>query len=758
MKLPGLGAPVEVRFDRIGIPHVRAATEEDAYRALGWLHAADRLFQMEARRRAAAGRLAELVGEGALRHDLESRRLGLARLARADLETLPPNLIRMLASYAEGVNAYVERQALPMEFLALGIVPEEWTPLDSVGFQWLMYWNLADAVRIERARLDLLEALGPDRAVAYLDAASEASTTVADELRALFARRPETKSGRREENPLAAGSNAWALAGRKTASGRPLLATDPHLPAENPGIWYAAHLETTTGLHVAGLTLPGLPGVVIGHNGRIAWGFTMHQADDADLFLEELDETEAGYRRGRRFHPIEARQERIRVRRGFLRSKADFEEVSVRVLATDHGPILETLPRGLGPPGGSGSLAVAVAWAPASARGSLEAFALANRARDRGEIEEAWSRYRGPAMNVCWASADGHVGVLVAGAVPRRRRGDGRLPVPGWTGEYDWQGLFLPGELPAVADPAEGFVATANDDWAAAGIELPYPGHFAGRERVERIREILREIQSARPLEMRALQSDVVSLYARRVVGAVGELELEDARAKRAQQILRDWDKSIERRGPARLFHEFLWELRERTFGPRERRYAVRLPVTWELLARMLEGSGGASLWDDPDTAEAETREQRVSTALSASLARLEEREGPDPSLWSWERVHAVSYEHPLFGKFGVGFLRRLGGAGPTGLPGDVHTVNVAGFALGTGSFDVRHIPSARLIVDLADPDQSRIVLPLGQSGQIGDRHRRDQLGPWSEGLDFPFPFSREAVERSTVSVLRLVP
>lgn len=757
MRLPGLSAPVEVRFDAIGIPHASAASEEDAYRALGWLHASDRLFQMEARRRAAAGRLAEIAGEAALPLDIEARTLGLERLAKAELDILPAGVRRALEAYAGGVNAYLERQPLPLEFLLLRIEPEPWTPLDSLAFQWLMYSRLSDALVVERSRVGLAERLGLEGVAQFLDATYGTPTLVPAPLARAFPGPPTRPA---VANASAAASNAWALSGRRTASGRPLLATDPHLPAEYPGVWYAAHLSSRDGLQVAGLTLAGLPGVVIGHNGRLAWGITMHQADDADYFIEELDPAGDRYRDAEGWRPFDEREERVRVRHGLGIARKEVEEVRVRVRATRHGPLLagEEAPS-MGPAErGQGPLVSAVAWAPAMVLGSLEAFALAARAAGRDDFEAAWRRYGGPALNVCWATSDGHIGVRASGAVPKRLRGDGRLPAPGWTGEFDWEGLLPASELPSIEDPPEAFVATANDDWSAAGFRLPYPGLFAGRERVDRIRDVLAAVDSARVETMRDLQSDVVSLYARRVIAALGALELRETSAVRAREILSRWDGRIERLGPARLFHEFVSELHARTFGPRERRLGARLPASWELLARMIEGAAGADLWDDPETETRERRDSLVGAALASALARVESEEGSEPSRWSWGRVHALSYEHPLLGGVRLPVLRRVGGTGPIELPGDVHTVSVAGFPLGSGTFGVRHIASARLIVDLADPDASRIVLPIGQSGQLGDRHRRDQLRAWSEGRDFPLPFSRAAVERAAVSILRLVP
>lgn len=736
-RLHGLSAPAEVKFDAHGIPHVRAATEEDAYRVLGWLHAADRLFQMETRRRAASGRLSEAFGAAALDMDIRARTIGLGRQAEREFRALSVAERRLLEAYSAGVNAYVASHPRPWELVAAGIRPEPWTALDSLRFEALMFTSLSGSESGERASLARILKFGLGPLLPVLDAQGEAPTFVPPE-----APYPRAASPVRETPAESArGSNAWAISGSRTASGRPILANDPHLEAEIPGVWYAAHLTADDGLDVAGLTLPGLPGVVIGHNGSTAWGLTMHQADDADLFLERLDADGGRYEDGSGWLPVESRTERIPVK--------GRKDVETRIAVTRHGPVVEEIR-----PGKSGPFAVSLAWSPSLGVGSLRAFLLASRARTPEEIRTAWSHYVGPSVNVCWASADGRIGLMVAGAIPRRTRGDGRLPVPGWTGGYDWDGLVPYAELPRVEDPPEGFVASANDDWTASGIRLPYPGDYATRDRVDRIREVLSSLRQATPQEVRSLQNDVLSLYAVRVRDALIRLQLEDPEARRAAGILAGWDGRALERGPSLLFYTFMRDLRRRTFLPREKRLDGSLPAGWNLMARMIEGTGGAELWDDPGTGAVEAREEAVSASLAAALRAVEAKEGAVPEAWSWGRAHALSYVHPFARAFPL--LGRLLNVGPLERPGDAFTVSVAAGPLSTRDAFTRHIASARFIADLGDPDASRIVLPLGESGQFQDRRYDDQAAAWAEGRDFPFPFRRSAVDAVAVSTLRL--
>jgi penicillin amidase len=741
--IPGLSTPVDVRFDRRGVPHVRSVLESDAWRALGWLHASDRLFQMELRRRAAKGRLAEAFGSAALGLDRWARRLGYEAMARRDWEAAADEDRAVLRAYADGVNAFIEGHPLPLELKAVGVVPEPWTPQDALAFQRLMFEDLTIAASRESELFEEAKRRGPRTAAALYDASEGGTTTVAPEV-AEFLENYEvggSPSTVDSEDEGAPGSNAWALAGSRTASGRPVLAGDPHLNAERPGVWYAAHLTSADGLDVAGLTLAGAPGLLIGHNARVAWSITMQQADDGDLFLERVD-TDAGtcLREGG-WVPMTKATETIGVRGG--------EAVVEEVWRTPHGPIVERFD---GAPG----YALARRVASDGETQGIRPFLDAARARSGAELVAAFARYGGPAFNICWADTGGHIGLQAAGSVPARRSGDGRFPVPAWTGAYDWDGLIPRETLPSIRDPREGFVATANDDWSVAGAPLPYPGLYANRDRAGRARELAGGLRKATIADMRRMQADVYSPYAARLVRALGNTAMGDPRAARALAILKGWDARASVRGPSRLFYTFLGELRASlaaslATGGREAR------IGWSFLDRLIAGGAPASLWDDPRTAAVETRESRVQDALAAALTAVERADGVDPSVWRFGEIHRITYPHPFAQALPLPVARRLA-FGPVALAGEWHTLAVAGFTLRSTRFDVRHIPSARLIVDLGDPDATRLVLPLGQSGQLFDRHAHDQLGAWSRGNDFALPFTSEAIAEATVSTMRFLP
>ena len=713
--IEGLTAPVEVRFDRAGVPHVTSVLEDDAWRVLGWVHASERLFQMEMRRRAASGRLAEVFGPALVPRDVDARTWGHFRRAGEDLDALSERERTILDAYSQGVNSFLEQGPLPLELQLLRVVPEPWTPRDTLAFGRLMYQNLTIAGAQEWAVLEEARARGVDAAVATVDAADGQRTEVAPEVREALGetgvRSPIAPNGAMGDLTPVAGSNAWAIAGSRTASGKPLLAGDPHLNAERPGVWYAAHLASADGLAVSGLTLAGVPGVVIGHNGKVAWSITMNQADDIDYVLERDAAT------------VPALTETIGVRDG--------DAIEVPIREGPHGPIVDELP---------GGVAVARAWVSADLRHGIGVQLASARARSGRELRQAWSAYRGPAINLCWADAAGEIGVAAFGAIPHRPRGDGRFPVPGWVAGYAWDGILPPEELPSIVSPREGYVATANDDWRASGITLAYPGHFASSDRARRARDLASRLTRARVPDMRTMQADVYSPYAARIVAALSKRTLTDPEAVRARAILTAWDARAARRGPSRLFFVFLRHLRASIATLHEGGTAGAW-VTWSLLEHVVAGPG---------------RDPAIESALTRAIEEVERDGGKDPARWSWGRTHRLAYPHPLAAGLPAMLARRLAFR-PVELPGEWHTLDVAGFRL-DGDDAVVHIPSARLIVDLSDPDATRLCLPLGQSGQLLDRHARDQQRRWATVRDDRLAFTPKAVAAATVSTMTFVP
>src|SRR4051812_29386611 len=508
----GIGAPVTIARDVDGVPLITARDDADAAFGLGFAHAQDRLFQMETMRRYGAGRLAEIFGTQVVGIDTQMRILGLYRLAEAAFSHLSAPVQRGLEAYAAGVNAYLatRRGALPPEFQLLRFAPEKWRPADSLVWGKVMDLELTGNYRGELLRARLARNLSPEQlAFLYPQYPKDAPTTLA-ELRAIYRDLPL--------DPLYAGlapaigptyaSNNWVVDGAHSVSGKPLLANDPHLGFSTPGVWYLARLRTRE-REIAGATAPGAPLVVIGHNDRIAWGFTTTASAVADLFIEKLDPSDPGrYLTPEGSEPFATRQETITVH--------DAAPVTLTIRSTRHGPVLsDMLPAGTVETGYV--LALAATFFAEDDR-SAEALWLAGRAGNWQEFREAFTNFVAPQQNIVFADTGGEIGFIAPGRIPLRRNGSGWLPMPGWTGEYDWTGFIPFGELPQERNPASGHFVSANNKI----VPDTYP-YFLSRDwdlpnRAERITELL----AATPLQSQAasaaIQADTLSIAARRLV------------------------------------------------------------------------------------------------------------------------------------------------------------------------------------------------------------------------------------------------
>lgn len=709
--IPGLTAPVSIAFDAYGIPRIRAENEEDAARALGFLHARDRMFQMEMMRRSASGRLAEILGAPALRLDRYLRTLGLAQRAEADLAALPEEVQRLLAAYAEGVNARIAARGrfLAPEFLALG-APAPWRPVDSLLWGKLMGLWLSANAREELERLRLAGVLPPER-IADLwpeddspgrpDGSARFDPAAAERLLARLPRFPE------EGTLPPAASNAWALAPRHSASGGALLAADPHLGFSAPILWYLVRIDLPGGRFRAGATAPGVPFVVIGRNERVAWGFTTTHADTQDVVVERLSgpdayETEGGPR------PFLVREER-------LRSLFGREEV-LRVRETRHGPVISDLD-GSAPEGRV--LALAATFLAPGDTAAAGLWAL-NRARSIAEAREAAARISAPSQNLVVADADGGIALFIGGRIPIRRAGDGAWPADGAAGPV-WQGFLPFASLPHVENPASGVVVNANN-------RVVPPGHpaFLGRDWHGdwRFRRILALLPGAdTPAAQAAIQADAVSLFAQEMLPLLRRLPRPEGVAGQAfDLLLSGWQGEMAADRPQPLiFHAWLAALGRAALAAGGVPEGAA-PARPEFLRHVFVG-GHVGPWCGADGCEA-----LVARAFSDAVAALIARFGEDPARWRWGEAHRARFRHPL--------LRALPGLGAwlgaeVATPGDGQTVNRGGMA---ADFAHVHGPGLRLVADLSSADGLWAIIATGQSGHPLSRHWLDQVAMWAAG------------------------
>lgn len=729
----GCPGRVEVRIDRRGIPHVDAPDEPSAWFSLGFLHARDRFFQMEMGRRAAAGRLSEVFGEATLATDRKMRIWRLDATARRQLALLSAAERAVLERYADGVNAALEQSGrwIAPELWLMGIDPEPWTPEDSLRIGALVGLNLSWAMGEEMRRGIQLTRLGTERAVELWGwTPAEARRWLPPATRIQLARQPEDAITPPLSGP---GSNAWAVAPSRTASGRPLLANDPHVGVQMPGTWYAVDLLAPK-LHVAGASVPGAPGVLIGHNQRVAWGLTMAMLDDQDLFVLTLDETGSRELIDGAWQDLRTVTERIGVR---WRD----EPVLLKVRLSERGPVVRETSRE----------AIALSWTGNEGPSTLGAFLAMARIESVQDISSAWDGVVGPAMNVVAADVDGHVLHQVVGLAPRRELGAGRVPAPGADSRWAWRGFRPLAANPRILDPAAGFVASANHDLFSEGdadASRWFPGEFAAPWRIRRIRHVLETRTDWDVAGMGALQGDLLSEQ------AVAFLKLLwtdlDEHGGPTAEVLQGWDGEMTRDDPAPTVFSRLLLALEDAIGADEaaRDGLLASPITADAALRLLAGGLDERWWDDVRTPAVEHR----SEILGRVLDRLDAEE-PWPE---WGAVHRVRFAHvlrpvPLIGHlFGRAWSR-----GPFAVGGDGETVN-AHYWSRRRPFDVVAIPSLRFVADVGNWDATRFGLPVGESGRPWSPHYADQVESWLGVQPGELPFSAPAVAAATRSTVIL--
>jgi len=754
LRIQGLDAPIEILRDRYGIPHIFAKSAADANFGLGYVHAQDRLWQMEMNRRIAAGRLAEVLGRGALEADRFLRTLGVRRAAAANLGGFDAETRKLLEAYAAGVNAYLARRpVLPLEFWLTGARPEPWTPLDSIAWTKMMAWDLCRNWKNELLRMQLAKTLPLARIQQFVAPyPGEQPPEIAD-LKALYGSlaREAVQLARFAPDSAGHGSNDWVVSGARSASGKPLLANDPHLALTAPSVWYFAQL-TAPGLNAIGATLPGVPGIVLGRNDRIAWGFTNTESDVEDLYIEKLDGA-GGYLAPdgpRRFETLE---ETLKVKGG------DTETLQVRI--SRHGPVIsdalkpahDASPRGY---------VIALDWtALAPDDRTLQGALAIERAHDWKSFLAAARDFHAPQQNMVYADVDGNIGFVAAGRVPVRKPDNdlkGQAPAPGWLAKYDWSGYIPFEELPRSYNPADGVLVTANQDITPPGYSRYLTSEWRPPYRADRIKELLAAVPRHTVPSFARIQGDVVSLAMHELLPRLVATRPRSEEARAALALLAKWDGTMAADRPEPLIAWAWWRELTRAVYADELGEAFR--PNWApravFLADVLLGDAGQ--WcDDVRTPAAESCDELLALSLESALADLRQRYGDNPAAWRWGEAHAAILEHrpfdrqPLLARF---FDIRV----PT--PGGTYTVNAgrSNFYDQARPFANRHAPSLRAIYDLSDPERSLYIYPGGQSGNPLSEHYDAFTRAWARGEYIPMRTARRQLEAEPHHLLRLVP
>ncbi|WP_017573682.1 penicillin acylase family protein [Nocardiopsis halotolerans] len=803
LSLPELNSSVTVLRDEYGVPHVYADNAHDLFVAQGFTHAQDRFWEMDFRRHVTAGRTAELFGPDQVETDVYLRTMGWRHVAEQEYELLSPETRGHLDAYAAGVNAWLdgrEGTEVSLEYGLLKVLNggheiEEWTPVDSLAWLKAMAWDLGGNMREETERAQLLNAgltreqigeLYPaypheehqpitdtdehDQAGSEETAPSEADAQRApdlpDDAVAAVAEVTEAAASLPEmlgpNSSPDLGSNSWVVGGEHTESGMPLLANDPHLGAAMPSTWYQIGLHCTElteecPFDVSGFSFSGLPGVIIGQNESIAWGFTNLNPDVMDLYVEKLDGD--GYVVDGETRPLETREETVRVAGG--------EDVDITVRSTHHGPLLSDTVAGAdlaeiaedpeleGADGGE--YAVALQWTALQPGTTADSIFMLNRARNWEDFREAASQFSVPAQNLIYADDEGNIGYQAPGLVPVRGEGDGRYPAPGWDSDHDWEEEYLPSEeLPSVYNPESGVIVTANQSVVDPDYEHMLTGDWDYGYRSQRINDLIAQAVEEGPVtaeDMSRIHMDSFHGGAAEVVPYLLEADV-DGIAAEARAQLEDWDLHTEADSAGAAFYQATWR--------------HLLPLLFdELDPYTMSGSSRgmyvvAQLVEDPESdwwrgTEADGREEVLAAAMDAAARELSELLGEDPADWRWGDLHTLTATHESFGTSGIGPVEWLFNRGPVESSGGSSIVNATGWDH-TEGYAITAVPSMRMVVDLSDRDASTWVHLTGNSGHAFHPNYDDQLEPWSRGETLPFVVSEEAVREAAVDELVLTP
>lgn len=751
IKLKGIGTDVEILRDEYGIPHIYAKNLPDLLFAQGYTHAQERLWQMELARRAASGTLSELLGERTLDADIAARTLGFRRLALGDLKSLDVPLLELVQVYVNGINAFIRsnEEHLGVEFKLLRHRPALWSVGDVMCFSRMLSWQMSHAWQGTLIRAQIIDRVGKEKAADWEINYHRENPSILKNGEWGKVRNSATMMGL--EHPLLqqnGGSNSWAITAERSTSGASLLCNDPHLFLSAPAIWYENHLHCPD-LHVTGVTIPGTPLVLIGHNEHIGWGITLAFTDCEDIFVEEFKDFRANeYLRGEDWHEATVLNEVV-----FVKGQA--EPHIEKVVVTHHGPIVSDV---VGYP--QHRIALCSAALQPEQR-ALQSWWLLNHAANFDEFRTALSYMDAPQLNITYADRAGNIGYALCGKIPMRREGNGKLPVPGWSGEFDWTGYIPSDEMPFCLNPERGFVVTANNRVAPDD----YP-HYLGEVwmngfRARRIEEVLQSKEKISFDDCRRLQTDVYCIpgkaFATHYIPLYEQLSgSRTSTYEKALFHLATWDGYLDSDSIGGCIYHITYQ------------HAVRLllqiplgdGLIWSLLGNGFHPISNPTnefqghlivsllrLLDLPDNwwiQEAGGKNFLLERALRSAVDWLSEQVGNTPNNWKWGHFHKLKIPHafsaqkPLDKVFSVGSF-------PVG--GDLDT------PFQTGNIEGK-LPSKRLIsasfrqiLDLGNWDNSKAVLPPGESGHITSIHYKDQMQLWLAGKLRPMAWSRKQVE-----------
>ncbi len=753
--MAGLSAAGDVHFDEYGIPHIYAQTWADAVRILGYLHASDRLWQMDMFRRQASGNTAEIIGKEGLESDLMVRRLGIRRSSEAlwKSDQIPAELRQELQAYTEGVNLRMQElgEKLPLYFQALGYQPHPWTEADCLVFNKYMGWDQSGTnddlwfgTMVDKLGVSAVEELWP------LDRPYEEPTVEIQVRRqeipaprignvagaaAAFPAAFRALSVKSPFRGLSYGSNNWAIDGTKTKSCKPMLCNDPHLGFQLPSIWYTAHLSAN-GKNVVGATFPGSPGVVIGHNDRIAWGITNMQSDAVDYFVETIDPDDPlRYRHRGAWRQMERITEKVPIR--------GEEDYTLEIDNTVHGPIISR-----------DKQAISLCWTGLGPTAEVVAFWEVQHAENLTQFLQGAAKLVVPALNLVYADVDGNIAIHPTGTLPIRTEGQGRIPLEGASGEFDWKTMIPRDEMPLAVNPRDHFVASANGCPTGQGYPYYLGWMWDCSYRKRRINDLLKEADNVSLESMKEIQLDAYDKAAERflppMLAALPE-DSKDQLTNEARRAVADWDYIADHDAiGATIWLRWLSHYRDAVWDDEwETRGIEKIGGSWgfsgtnrrdpmlEVLEFLTRDYSDSRWFDDRRTPEVETRDDIARRSFASAIASLRKDFGETLSDWRWDK-HNVLFVRSLSGQRELG---REGGA----VVGDAYTLNPGGNIGGVGGG-----ASFRMIVDFGQMNQSICVYPGGQNENPTHPNYADQIPLWAKGSYVPMRMESDAARLAT--------
>jgi len=803
IKLDGLDGSVDIYRDQMGIPHIYATTQHDLFFAQGYVHAQDRFWQMDFWRHIGLGRISEMFNSEA-DTDAFLRTLGWRQTAEQEYAQLDPTSKSIIDSYTNGVNAYLndhDKTALSLEYAILGLLNskykiEPWTPINSLTWGKAMAWDLRGNIDEEIQRAVLLKTLSPAQMSELFppypkdhplivnkigDGTSASVPTqpsafnIPDQTLAALERNVSLLDDALGPAGDGIGSNSWAVSGKLTTTGKPLLANDPHLSIQMPSIWYQMHLvckpvSDQCPFDVAGFTFAGVPGVIIGHNEHIAWGFTNVGPDVMDLYIEKINpENPNQYEVNGQWVDFETRKEVIKV------AGKDPVEITVRI--SRHGPIISDTYGALKDVGDPKDkefvpfkdragielpqqYAIALQWTALQPSTPFDAIWGFNRAKNWDEFRAAARNFHVPAQNLLYVDVDGNIGYQMPGDIPVRSKGDGTVPVPGWTDEYEWTGYIPFAELPYTFNPPEGYIVTANNRCQPWDYPYLITRDWDYGFRANRITDMIKNAAGKIDIAyIQKMQGDDFDANAPIYVPSLLEIQHLSGNEAKAQEMLKGWDYQAKADSPAAAVFEAFWRhLLQNTFNDDmpEKRYLPDGGSRWNEIMRKI--AADSSWWDDKTTKDVvETRDDMLKKSFTDGVKELEDIFGHDMAKWNWGDMHASTFRNGTLGKSGIFLIENLFNRGPFPTSGGEAIVNATGWSAVDG-YETNWLPSMRMIVDFSDLNNSLTVHTTGQSGHAYSKHYDDMAKLWSTIQYYPMWWNEDSVTADTEGHLVLMP